>query len=180
MTPTAYRLRAAEARDLPDLLRLIAALAQYERLTRLLDLDADRLALHLFGERPVAEALVAELAGGEVVGFALYFTNYSTFRCRPGLYLEDLFVLPAQRGSGIGKALLRRLAALAVARGCARFEWCVLDWNEPAIRFYEAMGASVLPDWQLCRVTGDALARLAADGDAASAHANRGGAPAAA
>ena len=106
--------------------------------------------------------MVAEVDGA-VVGFALWFTSFSTFLCRPGVWLEDLFVLPEHRGCGLGKAMLRRLAALAVERGCGRFEWSVLDWNAPAIRFYEAMGAAVLPDWRICRVTGDALQRLAAD-----------------
>lgn len=158
---TAYTLRAAEPRDLDDLVRLIAALADYEKLTHLLEVTPDKLGPHLFGDRPVAEALVAELDDHRIVGFALFFTNFSTFLCRPGLYLEDLFVLPAQRGLGIGKALLQRLGALAVERGCGRFEWSVLDWNEPAIRFYQAMGASVLPDWRICRLTGAALERYA-------------------
>ncbi len=156
-----FCLRAARPDDLPDLVRLIGALAEYEQLTHLVQVTPETLAPHLFGERPVAEALVAELDGGAVVGFALFFTNFSTFLGRPGLYLEDLFVLPAQRGLGIGKALLQALAALAVERGCGRFEWSVLDWNAPAIRFYEAMGASVLPDWRICRVTGAALEQLA-------------------
>ncbi len=162
---TAFTLRAAEPRDLDDLVRLISALADYEKLTHLLEVTPEKLHPQLFGERPVAEALVAELHDGRedrrVVGFALFFTNFSTFLCKPGLYLEDLFVLPAQRGLGIGKALLQRLGALAVERGCGRFEWSVLDWNEPAIRFYQAMGASVLPDWRICRLTGAALERYA-------------------
>lgn len=166
---TAFTLRAAEPRDLDDLVRLIAALADYEKLTHLLEVTPEKLRPQLFGERPVAEALVAELDEGRadrrsdrrVVGFALFFTNFSTFLCKPGLYLEDLFVLPEQRGLGIGKALLQRLGALAIERGCGRFEWSVLDWNEPAIRFYQAMGASVLPDWRICRVTGEALQRCA-------------------
>ena len=153
----AYTLRAAEPRDLQDLVRLIAALADYEKLTHLLDATPEKLAPHLFGDKPVAEAMVAELADGSVVGFALYFTNFSTFLCRPGLYLEDLFVLPQHRQLGIGRAMLQALARLAVERGCGRFEWSVLDWNEPAIRFYEKMGASVLPDWRICRMTGEAL-----------------------
>ncbi|WP_428419691.1 N-acetyltransferase family protein [Methylibium sp.] len=153
----AFTLRAAEPRDLHELVRLIGALADYEQLTHLLEVTPEKLQPHLFGERPVAEAMVAEVDGAGVVGFALFFTNFSTFLCRPGLYLEDLFVLPAHRGCGIGKALLRALGALAVQRGCGRFEWSVLDWNEPAIRFYEAMGASVLPDWRICRVSGEVL-----------------------
>jgi GNAT superfamily N-acetyltransferase len=153
----AYTLRAAQPRDLQDLVRLIAALADYEKLTHLLDATPEKLAPHLFGDKQVAEAMVAELADGSVVGFALYFTNFSTFLCRPGLYLEDLFVLPQHRQLGIGRAMLQALARLAVERGCGRFEWSVLDWNEPAIRFYEKMGASVLPDWRICRMTGEAL-----------------------
>jgi GNAT superfamily N-acetyltransferase len=156
-----YTLRAAEPRDVPDLVRLIAALADYEKLTHLLDITPEKLAPHLFGDKPVVEAMVAELADGSVVGFALYFTNFSTFLCRPGLYLEDLFVLPEHRQLGIGRAMLQALARLAVERGCGRFEWSVLDWNEPAIRFYEKMGASVLPDWRICRMAGDALAGFA-------------------
>ena len=162
MTPAAYTLRPAEPRDSADLVRLITALAEYEKLTHLLDITPERLAAQLFADRPAAEALVAEMKeGGEVVGFALYFSNFSTFLCRPGLYLEDLFVLPERRGLGIGKALLQALARLAVQRGCGRFEWTVLDWNEPSIRFYESMGASVLPDWRVCRVTGWALQEMA-------------------
>ena len=115
----------------------------------------------LFGAHPSAEALVAE-RGGRAAGFALFFTTFSTFLCKPGLYLEDLFVEPEQRGHGIGKALLRELAALAVARDCGRFEWRVLDWNEPSIRFYESLGAKLLPEWQLVRMTAPEFARLAA------------------
>ena len=121
----------------------------------------DRLRATLFGPRPAAEVVIAELDGAPV-GFALFFTNFSTFLAQPGLYLEDLFVRPEHRGLGIGQALLGRLAQLAVERGCGRFEWSVLDWNVNAIRFYERMGATVMPDWRLCRVTGDALRSLGA------------------
>jgi GNAT superfamily N-acetyltransferase len=114
----------------------------------------------MFGERPACEALVAE-RGGRTVGFALYFTTFSTFLSRPGLYLEDLFVEPAHRGTGLGKALLRRLAGLALERGCGRFEWRVLDWNEPSIRFYESIGGQILPEWQLVRMTRPAFEALA-------------------
>jgi GNAT superfamily N-acetyltransferase len=114
------------------------------------------LAEHLFGARPVAEARVVEV-GGEIVAFALFFTNYSTFLGQPGIWLEDLYVRPAQRGSGLGKALLEHLGRLAAERGCGRFEWSVLDWNERAIRFYEGLGATVLPDWRICRITGERL-----------------------
>lgn len=161
-----FRLRAATPEDVATLVRLIGELATYEKLEHLMRATPQALETHLFGPRPVAEALIAELepdGDGErrAVGFALFFTNFSTFMCRPGLYLEDLYVEPEHRGSGIGKALLRHLAALAVERGCGRFEWTVLDWNEPSIRFYQAMGASVLPDWRICRVTGDALQSMA-------------------
>ncbi|MDH5339972.1 MAG: GNAT family N-acetyltransferase, partial [Rubrivivax sp.] len=135
-------------------------LAEFERLTHLVVATPALLDEHLFGARPVAEAVVAE-SDGQVVGFALYFMNFSTFLGRPGLYLEDLYVQPAQRGAGLGQALLSHLGALAVQRGCGRFEWSVLDWNAKAIRLYEHMGACVLPDWRICRVTGDALQAFA-------------------
>lgn len=166
------RLRDATPRDVPEVLRLIRELAAFERLTHLLEVDEAALQRHLFGPQPAAHALVAERAtdagspgGGRIVAFALYFTNFSTFLGKPGLYLEDLYVEPSQRGSGLGKALLRKLAAIAEARGCGRFEWSVLDWNADAIRFYEAMGATVMPDWRVCRVTGEALRTLAAASD---------------
>lgn len=158
---TAYTLRAAEPRDVAAIVGLIRELAEFERLTHLVQTTPEKLHPHLFGEQPVAEALVAEVEG-RVVAFALFFRNFSTFLARPGLYLEDLYVQPAHRGAGIGKALLLRLGALAVERGCGRFEWSVLDWNENAIRFYEKMGATVMPDWRICRVTGEALERFSA------------------
>jgi GNAT superfamily N-acetyltransferase len=114
----------------------------------------------LFGARPSCEAIVAEL-GGRSVGFALYFTTFSTFLCKPGIYLEDLFVEPAHRGAGIGKALLRSLASIAIERDCGRFEWRVLDWNEPSIRFYRSLGATLMPEWQLVRMTRPEIAALA-------------------
>ena len=156
MSPT-YALRPAEPRDVPAIVGLIAELADFENLSHLLQLTPDKLHPHLFGEKPVVEALVGEAQGGEVVAFALYFTNFSTFLAKPGLYLEDLYVKPAHRGSGLGKQLLTRLAEIAVARDYGRFEWSVLDWNENAIRFYEKMGATVMPDWRICRLSGDAL-----------------------
>ncbi|HXD05996.1 MAG TPA: GNAT family N-acetyltransferase [Burkholderiaceae bacterium] len=156
-----FTLRQAQPRDIDDLVRLITALAEYEKLTHLLQVTPERLRAQLFCDRPPAEALVAELDSGEVAAFALFFTNFSTFLARPGLYLEDLFVQPQHRTRGIGSALLRRLAGIAVERECGRFEWSVLDWNEPAIRFYESRGASVMPDWRICRVTGEALKALA-------------------
>ena len=166
--PTPFTLRNAELRDVAAIVQLIRDLAGFEKLTHLLQVTPEKLRPQLFGERPAAQALVAELGdgkgsdgkGGEVVAFALFFTNFSTFLAQPGLYLEDLFVKPEHRGAGIGEALLKRLAQLAVERGCGRFEWSVLDWNEHAIRFYERMGATVMPDWRVCRVTGDALQQL--------------------
>lgn len=153
-------IRAAEPRDSTALVGLITQLAAFERLEHLVEVTPESLAPHLFGDRPAAEAVVAE-QDGRVVGFALYFTNFSTFLGKPGLYLEDLFVEPQARGRGIGRSLLRRLGRLAVERGCGRFEWSVLDWNESAIGFYESMGAEVLADWRICRLTGDALAAFA-------------------
>ena len=154
-----FVLRAAELGDVNAIVQLIRELAAFENLSHLLQVTPEKLRPQLFGERPVVEAMVAD-AQGEVVAFALFFTNFSTFLAQPGLYLEDLFVKPAHRGRGIGEALLTRLARLATERGYGRFEWSVLDWNENAIRFYERMGATVMPDWRICRVTGDALAQL--------------------
>ena len=158
-----FRLRAAEERDLPSITALIVELAEFERLAHLVQATPEKLRPHLFGDRPAAECVVAETNGpqAEVVAFALYFTNFSTFLARPGLYLEDLYVRPAQRGSGIGRALLEHLGALAVERGCGRFEWSVLDWNADAIAFYEGMGATVMPDWRICRISGERLAAFA-------------------
>ena len=159
MTPD-FTIRAATRGDVPEILRLIAALAEYEKLSDMLVGTEAMLAAQLFGARPAAECLVAE-RGGRSVGFALFFMTFSTFLCQPGLYLEDLFVEPAERGLGIGKALLKRLAALAMERDCGRFEWRVLDWNEPSIRFYESLGATVMPEWQLVRMTAPEFAALA-------------------
>ena len=158
-------IRPAEPGDLDDIVRLIRGLAEFEELTHLLQVTPASLAPHLFGARPAAEALVAE-RDGRVIAFALFFTNFSTFLAQPGLYLEDLFVEPAERGRGVGQALLEHLARLAVSRGCGRFEWSVLDWNVNAIRFYERMGATVMPDWRICRVTGAALEKFGAGADA--------------
>jgi GNAT superfamily N-acetyltransferase len=146
--------------DVPLILGLIRELAEYERLLHEVRTRPEHLQRHLFGPRPYAEAAIARV-DGEPVGFALWFHNYSTFEGRPGLYLEDLFVRPAHRGRGYGGALLRHLARLAVERDCARFEWAVLDWNEPAIRFYRKLGAVPVDDWTVQRVTGDTLRRLA-------------------
>jgi GNAT superfamily N-acetyltransferase len=153
-------LRPAELRDVQPIVGLIRELAEFEQLSHLLQVTPEKLRPHLFGEKTVAEAMVAEV-GGEVVAFALYFTNFSTFLAQPGLYLEDLYVQPAHRGKGIGEALLTRLGKLAAERNYGRFEWSVLDWNENAIRFYERMGATVMPDWRVCRIAGDALAAFA-------------------
>ena len=161
--PTAaadFSIRAAEPRDLADIVRLIGRLAEFEHLEHLMQATPETLGPHLFGAKPVAEARVVE-RGGAVVAFALFFTNFSTFLARPGLYLEDLFVEPEARGQGIGQALLEHLAHLAATRGCGRFEWSVLDWNEGAIRFYQRMGATVMPDWRICRIAGPALAAFA-------------------
>ena len=156
-----FFIRAAELRDVTAIVQLIRELADFEQLTHLLQVTPEKLRPHLFGERAVVEALVAE-SQGEVVGFAVFFTNFSTFLAQPGLYLEDLYVQPAHRGRGVGEALLSRVGRLAVERDYGRFEWSVLDWNANAIRFYEKMGATVMPDWRICRVTGDALQRFAA------------------
>lgn len=157
-------IRPALPGDVPDLLALIRALAEYEKLTHLVVTDEAALSAALFGPQPAAEALIALDAGqsGQVAGFALFFHTFSTFLGRRGLWLEDLFVLPAQRGKGLGRALLTHLAGIARERGCGRFEWSVLDWNTPAIGFYERMGATLLPEWRIARVTGDALARFGA------------------
>jgi GNAT superfamily N-acetyltransferase len=152
-------IRPATAADVPTIDRLIRGLAEYERLAHEVVLDEDRLREHLFGPRPFAEVLLAEDAGA-VVGFALFFHNYSTFLARPGVYLEDLFVLPEHRGKGHGKALLRAVARLAVERGCGRLEWSVLDWNHPAIAFYRSLGAVPMDEWTVYRVAGAALAKL--------------------
>ena len=165
--PAAFSIRPAELRDVAPIVGLIRELAEFERLTHLLQVTPEKLRPHLFGEKPVAEAWVAELPSGSVpdgervVAFALFFTNFSTFLAQPGLYLEDLYVKPQHRGAGIGRALLQRLGKLAVERHYGRFEWCVLDWNESAIRFYEQLGATMLPEWRLCRVAGDALKTFA-------------------
>ncbi len=155
----AARIRFAAPADVPDILGLIRELAEYERL--LDQVVADEAALHraLFGERPFVEALVS-IVSDESVGFALFFHNFSTFLGKPGMYLEDLYVRPAFRGQGLGKALLTEVAWIAVERDCGRMEWSVLDWNEPSIRFYESLGANPQSDWTTYRLTGDALRSL--------------------
>jgi GNAT superfamily N-acetyltransferase len=156
---TEIQLRGAEPHDCEALVGLIGELAAFEHLTHQMRVRPADLERHLFGERPVIECVVAERARS-VVGFALFFVNFSTFLGKPGLYLEDLYVQPAERGRGTGKRLLLHLAQLAVQRDYGRFEWSVLDWNSNAIAFYEKMGATVMPDWRICRVTGEALAAL--------------------
>jgi GNAT superfamily N-acetyltransferase len=154
--PAPATLRAAEARDVPAIVGLIRELADFEKLTHLVQVTPQSLLPQLFGDRPAAEAMVAE-RDAQVIGFALFFTNFSTFLGKPGLYLEDLYVQPAHRNGGVGKSMLTYLAGLANQRGCGRFEWSVLDWNVNAIRFYERMGATLMPEWRICRVSGEAL-----------------------
>jgi GNAT superfamily N-acetyltransferase len=153
-------IRAATSDDVPLILGFIRALAAYEKMLDDVDATEERLRATLFPAqgRPAAECVLA-FADDAPAGFALFFSNYSTFLARPGLYLEDLFVDPALRGRGIGKALLLHLARLANQRGCGRMEWAVLDWNAPAIAFYESLGARRLREWQICRLTGPALAQ---------------------
>ncbi|AMV41981.1 MULTISPECIES: GNAT family N-acetyltransferase [Paraburkholderia] len=157
-------IRAATPDDVGAMLALMYELAEFEKLTHLFIATEDGLRDALFGARPSAEAIVAE-RDGKMIGYALFFHNYSTFLGRRGLYLEDLYVQPTERGTGLGSKMLRYLAALAVERQCGRFEWSVLDWNQPAIDFYQKMGATVLPDWRVVRITGDALDQLAASAD---------------
>ena len=158
--PQPLRIDPALPADAPLLVGLVRELADYERLLDAVRIAPEDLLRDLFGPRAFAEAVIARV-GDEPVGFALWFYNYSTFEGRPGLYLEDLFVRPAFRGHGYGEALLRHLARVAVEQGCARFEWSVLDWNEPAIAFYRKLGAVPLHDWTVQRVSGDALRALA-------------------
>ena len=153
-------IRRARPDDGPAYVALVRALAEFEKLPGPDDAAAARLVEHVFAERPRYELLVADV-GGTVEGYAAFFETYSTFRARPSLYLEDLFVHPRARGRGLGTALVRALARLAVERGCARFEWTVLDWNTSAQAFYRALGARILTEWNLCRVDGEALAALA-------------------
>lgn len=154
-------IRPAVPADIDLIHGFIRALADYERLAHAVRADREMLARHLFGPRPMAEVLIAALDGAPV-GFALFFHNFSTFEGRPGLYLEDLYVVPEARGHGAGKALLRALAGLALERDCARLEWAVLDWNAPAIAFYRALGAHAMDEWTVNRLDGTALEALAA------------------
>ena len=155
-----FRISPARAADVGTIFELIKQLAVYEKLEDMVIGNEAMLHDALFGARPACECVVAWEAE-RPVGFALYFTTFSTFLTKPGLYLEDLFVIPAARGDGYGKALLKHLAALAQARGCGRFEWRVLDWNEPSIKFYESLGASVMKEWLLVRMTEAEIAHLA-------------------
>jgi GNAT superfamily N-acetyltransferase len=152
-------VRFAEPNDYSVLFELIQGLAEYEKLSHAVTGDALALKEHLFGSHRYIEAILAESAG-KAVGFALFFHNYSTFLTKPGIYLEDLFVLPEYRRQGIGKALITKVAQITLERDCGRLEWSVLDWNEPAKEFYRSMGASILDDWRICRVTEDALTQL--------------------
>ena len=159
-TDSNLKLRAATEADVKLILDLIKGLAEYEKLSHEVVADEAGLRDTLFGEQKAAEVIIAEYED-EPAGFALFFHNYSTFLGKRGLYLEDLYVVPAFRGRGIGKALLSCLARIAVERDCGRFEWSVLDWNEPAIRFYKSLGGQLMAEWQIFRVTGEALTKLA-------------------
>jgi GNAT superfamily N-acetyltransferase len=157
-----HSIRAATPDDVPLILDLIRALAAYERAPDAVKTTEADLLRDGFGEHPRFECLIAELAGGEPAGFALYFYNYSTWRGRAGIHLEDLFVLPRHRGQGLGKALLARVAARAAEQGCVRLQWDVLDWNQTAIDFYQGLGAHFLSEWRIMRVNDEAIHSLAA------------------
>ncbi len=160
---TKFRIEPATEKDVPDILSLIKGLAEYERLAHEVVATEESLRESLFGARRVAEVILG-YAGTAAVGFAVFFHNYSTFLGRPGIYLEDLFVLPEWRRRGLGTQLLSYLAREAVARNCGRLEWSVLDWNEPAINFYKKLGARAMDEWTVFRVTGEALKKLASAG----------------
>ena len=164
MTTPTIVLRPATRADIPLILELIHALAEYEREPDAVEATGDLLEEQLFGEQPGAEVIIAEV-DGQGAGFALFFHNFSTWRGRRGLYLEDLFVRPEFRGLGLGRALMIRLAKLAVQRGCGRFEWSVLDWNTPAIDFYRSLGAVGMDEWTVQRLDGEGLLALAAKAD---------------
>jgi GNAT superfamily N-acetyltransferase len=172
---TGFSLRPATAGDVPQILQLIRGLAEYEKLEHACVITEAQLQLQLFGARPAAEVWVAELDhdARKLLGFALFFVNFSTFLGKPGLYLEDLFVLPEARGKGVGRALMLQLASIAVERDYGRFEWSVLDWNAPAIGFYQQLGATLLPDWRICRLTGSELLRLASASTSTSTSTSR-------
>ena len=153
-------LRPAVAADVPLILEFVQALAEYEKLAHEVEATEERLRTTLFGTKPSAECILA-FVGEQPAGFAVFFESYSTFLAKPGLHLEDLFVKPQYRGQGVGKSLLRHLARLASQRGCGRMEWTVLDWNQPAIDFYESLGARRLKGWNICRLAGAELKRYA-------------------
>ena len=155
-------IRAASTFDVPTILRFIKELAEYEKAPREVTATEADLQCSLFGARPAAEAVIAEF-DGKPVGFAVFFHNFSTWKGKPGLYLEDLYVQPQMRGRGFGKQLLAHLAGVAKDRGCARFEWWVLDWNKPAIDFYQSLGAQFMDEWTVMRIDGEALTQLAAE-----------------
>ena len=158
-----FTIRPATAEDVPRLLAFIRGIAEYERLTHQVTATEKDLLASLFGDQPAAEALLA-FADDEPAGFAVYFHTYSTFLARRGMHLEDLYVSPEYRRLGLGTLMLRRVAAIAVERGCGRFEWMALDWNTDAHRFYEGLGAEMLPEWRLFRIHGGTLRRLAEEG----------------
>lgn len=164
MTSTLH-IRPAQIQDASSIYQFICDLAEYEKLSDKLELNEEMVKKEIFGEAPTAEVLIAEMIDDQqqkhVAGFALFFHNFSTFQCKRGLYLEDLYIKPEWRSHGIGKALLSHLASIAIERNCGRFEWCVLDWNEPAISFYKAYGAKIMDDWRICRVDGQAMHDLA-------------------
>lgn len=157
-----FQIRPATIAEIPVILQLVRGIAEYERLSHEVVATEESLRESLFGARPAAEVAIG-YAGTEPAGFAVYFHNYSTFLGRAGLYLEDIFVKPEWRRQGLGRQLLAHVAEVAVFRGCVRLEWAVLDWNEPAIRFYEKLGARAMDEWTVYRMTGEALERLAAD-----------------
>jgi GNAT superfamily N-acetyltransferase len=153
------KIRPAQESDVDAIFDLIRGLAAYEKLSDRVTGNTELLRSHLFGTRPYAESIIAEL-DNHPIGFALFFHNYSTFLTQPGLYLEDVFVRPEYRRQGVGKALLTAVAKIAVDRGCGRLEWSVLEWNQNAIEFYQSLGATVLPDWKICRLTGETLTKF--------------------
>ncbi len=161
LTMENFRIRPATPDDIATLFDLIHQLAVYEKLEHMITGNETMLRNALFGKHPSCECVIAE-ENGKPVGLALFFTTFSTFLCKPGLYLEDLFVIPAVRGKGYGKALLKHLAGLAQQRDCGRFEWRVLDWNEPSIQFYKSLGATIMPEWHLVRMTAAEFSALAA------------------
>ncbi|VVD83553.1 GNAT family N-acetyltransferase [Pandoraea cepalis] len=163
-------LCTAKADDVGAIYGLMRELAVYEKLLDIFEATPQSVHEALFGPAPAAECLMAKW-DGEAVGYALYFHNFSTFLGRRGLYLEDVYVQPSMRGKGVGQALMRQLAGIAVERGCGRFEWTVLDWNQPAIDFYTSQGATVLPDWRVVRMTGEALERFANRGESPASRA---------